>query len=421
MKRIVINFLGNLKMRILLLLIFFLFILFFLSSFKYYVINVFNEKELIAQKILFSNNTYKVIKNIFENYNTDEYENSINIQKKVIIIDLHKKSYKEVVIDNKYKYILPLNFSTTKYQLLSYIDDIISKDFSNNNKKVKYKIHKFNFVKDKVIYVYLLNSIDFYFGDKKITIYYYKDQQNYKSKIYSNLKSYIYKNFYKLVNNKNIKLEKITDIDILDKNEYQLVSFKNNSEDDYNLNIKDYQLNFKAQISYKKNIEYNVIYKYTDKLPLGTQKVLINGQNGISIIKELRNYKSCNEYEIIYQSELILKKPVNKIVLVGIKELNLKEDKILKVLEMEASGYTGGVGNVGYFTSTGHRVRRGVVAVDPNVIKLGTKLYVQGYGYAQALDVGSAIKGNKIDLYFETYQEAIEWGRRKVKVFILKD
>jgi 3D (Asp-Asp-Asp) domain-containing protein len=421
MKRIVINFLGNLKMRILLLLIFFLFILFFLSSFKYYVINVFNEKELIAQKILFSNNTYKVIKNIFENYNTDEYENSINIQKKVIIIDLYKKSYKEVVIDNKYKYILPLNFSTTKYHLLSYIDDIISKDFSNNNKKVKYKIHKFNFVKDKVIYVYLLNSIDFYFGDKKITIYYYKDQQNYKSKVYSNLRNYIYKNFYTLINNKNIKLEKITDIDILNRNEYQLVSFKNNSKDDYNLNIKDYQLNFKAQISYKKNIEYNVIYKYTDKLPLGTQKVLINGQNGISIIKELRNYRSCNEYGIIYQSEVILKKPVNKVVLVGIKELKLEESKVLKVLEMEASGYTDRVGNVGYFTCTGHRVRRGVVAVDPNVIKLGTKLYVQGYGYAQALDVGSAIKGNKIDLYFETYQEAIKWGRKKVKVFILKD
>ncbi len=417
MKEVVINFLSNLKIRILLLLIFFLFIFIFLSSFKYYVINVFNEKDLISQKILFSNNTYKVIKNIFENYNTNEYENSINIQKKVIIINLYKKFYKEVVIDNKYKYILPFNFSTTKYQLLSYIDDIISKDFSNNNKKVKYKIRKFNFVKDKVIYVYLLNSVDFYFGDKKITIYYYKDQQNYESKVYSNLRNYIYKNFYTLINNKNIKLEKITDINILDKNEYQLVSLVNNKESDN----KDYQLNFKAQISYKKNIEYNVIYKYTDKLPLGTQKVLINGQNGISIIKELRNYRSCNEYEIIYQSEVILKKPINKIVLVGIKELNLKEDKILKVLEMESSGYTGGVGNVGYFTCTGHRVRRGVVAVDPNVIKLGTRLYVEGYGYAQALDVGSAIKGNKIDLYFETYQEAIKWGRKKVKVFILKD
>jgi len=417
MKGVVINFLSNLKIRILLLLIFFLFVFIFLSSFKYYVVNVFNEKELISQKILFSNNTYKVIKNIFENYNTNEYENSINIQKKVIIINLYKKAHKEVVIDNKYKYILPFNFSTTKYQLLSYIDDIISRDFSNNNKKVKYKIYKFNFVKDKVIYVYLLNSIDFYFGDKKITIYYYKDQQNYKSKIYSNLRNYIYKNFYKLINNKSIKLEKITDIDILNKNEYQLVSLANNKESDN----KDYQLNFKAQVSYKKNIEYNIIYKYTDKLPLGTQKVLINGQNGVSIIKELRNYRSCNEYEIIYQSEVILKKPVNKIVLVGIKELNLKEDKILKVLEMEASGYTGGVGNVGYFTCTGHRVRKGIVAVDPNVIKLGTKLYVQGYGYAQALDVGSAIKGNKIDLYFETYQEAIKWGRKKVKVFILKD
>lgn len=421
MKKVMINFLRTLRMRIALLLISSLFIFIFLSSFRYYVINVFNERELISQKILFSNNTYKVIKNIFENYNTNEYESSINIQKKVIIINLYKKSYKEVVIDNKYKYVLPFNFSTTKYQLLSYIDDIISKDFSNNNKKVKYKIQKFDFEKDKVIFVYLLNSVDFNFGSKKITIYYYKDQKNYKSKIYSNLKNYIYKNFYKLVNNKDIKIEKITAIDILDKNEYQLVSFENNNSSDYNLDKKNYQLSFEAQISYKKNIEYNVIYKYTDKLPLGTQKVLINGQTGISIIKELRNYKSCNEYEIISQNEIILKNPVSKVVLVGIKELNLEEKRVLKVLEMEASGYTSGIDNVGYYTYTGHKVRRGVVAVDPNVIKLGTKLYVQGYGYAVALDVGSAIKGNKIDLYFETYQDAINWGRRKVKVFILKN
>jgi len=68
-----------------------------------------------------------------------------------------------------------------------------------------------------------------------------------------------------------------------------------------------------------------------------------------------------------------------------------------------------------------------VIAVDPNVIPLGTKVYVEGlngasdYGYAIAADTGGAIKSNKIDLYFDTHQDALRWGRKKVRVYILKD
>jgi 3D (Asp-Asp-Asp) domain-containing protein len=71
-------------------------------------------------------------------------------------------------------------------------------------------------------------------------------------------------------------------------------------------------------------------------------------------------------------------------------------------------------------TASGTIVSRGTVSVDPRIIPLGTKLYVEGYGHAYALDTGGAIKGNRIDLYVETKKEAFEWGRRQVKVWILK-
>ena len=70
-------------------------------------------------------------------------------------------------------------------------------------------------------------------------------------------------------------------------------------------------------------------------------------------------------------------------------------------------------------TATGTRAVRGVVAVDPRVIPLGTKLYIEGYGYAVAADTGGAIKGNRIDLVMNTVRECRKFGRRQVKVHIL--
>jgi len=61
-----------------------------------------------------------------------------------------------------------------------------------------------------------------------------------------------------------------------------------------------------------------------------------------------------------------------------------------------------------------------VLSVDPNIIPLGTEVYVDGYGYAIAADTGGAIKGNKIDVYKDTHAEALQWGVRTVNVYILK-
>jgi 3D (Asp-Asp-Asp) domain-containing protein len=70
-------------------------------------------------------------------------------------------------------------------------------------------------------------------------------------------------------------------------------------------------------------------------------------------------------------------------------------------------------------TASGMKAQRGVVAVDPSVIPLGTRVHVEGYGNAIAADTGSAIKGNRIDLCFDTLEECLSYGRRRVKVTIL--
>ena len=73
------------------------------------------------------------------------------------------------------------------------------------------------------------------------------------------------------------------------------------------------------------------------------------------------------------------------------------------------------------FTATGAKAGKGCIAVDPKngPLKLGQRVYVVGYGEGVCNDVGSAIKGWKIDLCFDTYKEAIEWGVKLVKVYIL--
>ena len=71
-------------------------------------------------------------------------------------------------------------------------------------------------------------------------------------------------------------------------------------------------------------------------------------------------------------------------------------------------------------TALGIPVRKGVVAVDPRLIPLGTKIHVPGYGPGIAADVGYAIKGRIIDLWFPTTAAARKWGRRKVTITIYR-
>lgn len=91
---------------------------------------------------------------------------------------------------------------------------------------------------------------------------------------------------------------------------------------------------------------------------------------------------------------------------------------------MESTAYSSDPADTlggGTVTATGQNLLTNpmAVAVDPNVIPLGTRLYVEGYGEAIASDTGGAIKGNIVDVHFPTYDQCVQWGRRQVKVTIL--
>lgn len=96
--------------------------------------------------------------------------------------------------------------------------------------------------------------------------------------------------------------------------------------------------------------------------------------------------------------------------------------RVRKVVMMESTAYDPGPLSCGPnatgYTATGMKAGRGVVAVDPRIIPLGTKVYVDGYGPAIAADTGGAIKGNRIDVCYPTRKEALSWGRRQVMVLI---
>lgn len=89
------------------------------------------------------------------------------------------------------------------------------------------------------------------------------------------------------------------------------------------------------------------------------------------------------------------------------------------VLTMEASAYSAEDPGNGHYTARGNRLRKGYVSVDPAVIPLGTELYIEGYGYAVADDIGGAIVGNRIDLAMNSRSEALHFGRRTVTVYVL--
>ena len=97
---------------------------------------------------------------------------------------------------------------------------------------------------------------------------------------------------------------------------------------------------------------------------------------------------------------------------------------VKKTIRMTATAYTANCKGCSGITKTGLNLRKNpslkVIAVDPKIIPLGSKVWVEGYGIAVAGDIGGAIKGNKIDLFMNKKSTANQWGRKKVTVKVLK-
>lgn len=179
------------------------------------------------------------------------------------------------------------------------------------------------------------------------------------------------------------------------------------------------------------------VEKTVDKsLKAGETKVVRKGENGRKQIVFKTVYQNGVPVSKTKVEEKIACKPTKKIIASGEQKPKAKTIAASrggramdysKVMTMTATSYsqapydpTGG----GSITASGMKVKRdpngiSTVAVDPRVIPLGTKLYVEGYGQAIAADTGGAVKGNKIDLYFNPGPEYKNWGKRTVKVYIL--
>jgi 3D (Asp-Asp-Asp) domain-containing protein len=134
-------------------------------------------------------------------------------------------------------------------------------------------------------------------------------------------------------------------------------------------------------------------------------------------------------YNGVRVSEKILKRKMKRAPLFTLTLIDSKTGQPEKVynlakakkIVMRATGYYVGEKYVPSDTTfLGYKLRRGLVAVDPKVIPLHTRLYVKGYGYAYAADTGSAIKGNRIDLAVKDHAEEQSFNRQQMTVYILE-
>lgn len=173
------------------------------------------------------------------------------------------------------------------------------------------------------------------------------------------------------------------------------------------------------QTQTKQPISPKTVRRNDSSMNAGTSKVIKEGKAGELTITNLITYK---DGEVIDKKELnrtVSVAAVDEVLAVGTRQVISRGGKTYaykEVKAMSATAYT----HTGNNTSSGTKPKAGyTVAVDPSVIPLGTMLYVDGYGYAKAEDTGSAIVGNKIDLFFDSEQECYNWGVRTVRVYVL--
>ena len=186
--------------------------------------------------------------------------------------------------------------------------------------------------------------------------------------------------------------------------------------------------------------------RYADPtLPEGEQTVLIPGQDGELLREANVTYRNGQESHRQILKETMTIPPVEEIIAFGtgtaaaeaeLRTMPIIEDGYIimptgeiltyyKTDNVTATGYTHTDEGCDLVTSTGTTVRYGTAAVDPRFIPYGTRMLIVShdgeryYGIATAEDCGGAIKRDRMDLYFPTYQECIEFGKRRCTIYFL--
>lgn len=173
-------------------------------------------------------------------------------------------------------------------------------------------------------------------------------------------------------------------------------------------------------VSTSKEVPFRTVERQVKTLPYGEKRVVQEGENGTATVINKEVYEGSKLTETVFVEEKIVKQPVDKIVEVGMKQNVINGYTYSKAITVNATAYTPYDPGCTGITATGMRAGKGVVAVDPRVIPLGSKVYVPGYGVAVAADTGGAIKGNRLDVCYNTLSEAFGWGRKNVTVYVLE-
>ena len=182
-----------------------------------------------------------------------------------------------------------------------------------------------------------------------------------------------------------------------------------------------------AEVTADLQIPFATERRNDGSIEAGLLRVYRYGTTGISRVDYKVRYEDGVEVAREELDREQITEPKAHILLVGtLQEVSRGGENIrfVKAIEMRSTAYcpcTICCGpNAKGITALGLPAKPGVVAVDPRVIPLGTRVYVDGYGYALAADTGSAIKGNRIDICYETHDEALRWGMRNTKVYVLE-
>jgi 3D (Asp-Asp-Asp) domain-containing protein len=173
-----------------------------------------------------------------------------------------------------------------------------------------------------------------------------------------------------------------------------------------------------------------VRHKYDVGLSTGTRRIIDPGAPGTkeSTVEVLQPNRSAAPRRLLLAAR-VLRFPRAKVIAEGVGDYSALAGVARRgmtgtthladaALRMVATAYTAQCTGCSGITASGRPAGHGIVAVDPRYIPLGTRLYIPGYGHALAGDTGGAIRGNRIDLGFESHRDALKFGRRPIVVYV---
>ena len=198
--------------------------------------------------------------------------------------------------------------------------------------------------------------------------------------------------------------------------------------------------------TYAASIPFETVYCYDNTIPEGMEVVITEGRDGQLLRTAAVVYVDGQETGRTVTGETVIRQPVSQVVAIGTAKdplpprdpadeliiddryIYLPDGQVLTytgTMQVKATAYNHNDPGCDMITYTGTTVHVGTVAVDPSIIPLGTRMFIVTndgdyvYGISTAEDIGGAIKEARVDLYFPTYEECIQFGWRDTTIYFL--